>query len=167
MKLLRELREEDLGIKPSKRPDFCQVRLAVRAVVFDSEGNVAVSYAREGDYWKISGGGVEEGESLKEALRRECREEAGVNIEIEGEIGVVIEYRDLWEQVQISYCYKAKVVGEKYAPEYDEGEQKEGFSNYWISYEEALEKFGRDISGHSYEAKFMQTRDGIFLRNAK
>lgn len=149
--------EEDLGIEPSKRPDFYRVRSVLRAVVFDNEGNVAVSHVREGDYWKIPGGGVEEGEDLEEALKRECREEAGVDIEIEGEIGIIIEYRDLWEQLQISYCYRAKVVGRKQDPDYDASEKTEGFVLHWIPYNEAIEKFSRNISNHPYKAKFMQT----------
>lgn len=163
MKLLAEIHEADLELKPGEKPERYTVRRAARAVVIDDQGNVALSFVEKGGYWKIPGGGIELGESIEEALRRECREEAGVGIEIGESIGIILEWRDAWEQLQISYCYNATVVGEKFAPKYDESEREEGFSSHWMPYEMALEKFG-DASDKIYEARFMQTRDGMFLR---
>jgi len=166
MKILVEMHEADLGLESSEKPERYQVRRATRAVVFDAQGNVALSHVDKGDYWKIPGGGVEEGESVEDALRRECREEAGVEIEIGEPIGIIIEWRDAWEQLQISYCYRVSVVGEKNTPEYDEGEQEKKFSSHWMSYDEALQKFG-NVSEGIYEARFMSTRDGMFLKASK
>jgi len=166
MKLLAEIRESDLeGISPSPHVEQYRVRRAVRAIIFDEEGNTVLSHVAKGDYWKIPGGGIEEGESIEEALEREAMEEAGVEIEIGDPIGVIIEYRDAWEQLQISYCYHARVVGEKKVPEYDEGEREKRFSSHWMPYQEALKYCNVNVSDKIYEAKFMQTRDGIFMRN--
>lgn len=163
MNFLKELTEKDLGLPVSKRPGKYEVRRAARAVVFDAEGNVALSHIAKGDYWKIPGGGIEEGESIEEGLRREVREEAGVDIEVVGEVGIIIEYRNAWEQLQISYCFVARVVGEKQKPEYDEGEREEGFSSHWMTYRQALAECRKDLSRHPYEARFMGTRDWMFV----
>jgi 8-oxo-dGTP diphosphatase len=165
MKLIKELREGDLGIEVKEISGPLEVRNAVRAVVFDAEGLVGVAHVADGNYWKIPGGGVEKGESFPQALERELLEEAGVSATTEGEIGVIVEHRDQWSQLQISYCYLACVNGEKKTPEFDEKERSEGFSFHWMSYEEALKKF-KENTALSYEAKFMQTRDRMFLELA-
>ncbi|HEY9289393.1 MAG TPA: NUDIX hydrolase [Candidatus Dormibacteraeota bacterium] len=55
--------------------------LGVAAVIFDAEGRVLLvhqSYGRRG--WDLPGGGREARESLEQALRRELREEIGVEL---------------------------------------------------------------------------------------
>jgi 8-oxo-dGTP pyrophosphatase MutT (NUDIX family) len=165
MKLLKEIYQKDIGEKNGVDIKYV-IRKAGRAVVFDDEGNVAVLHVQKGDYWKIPGGGVKDGESVIIGTEREVEEEAGVDITIKDEIGEIIEYRDSWEQKQISYCFLATVTGKKNDPKYTQKEREEGFTLHWLPYEEALEKFKNSLS-LGYEAKFMQTRDGIFLREAK
>ena len=43
-------------------------------------------FPTEDGRWELPGGGVEKGESLEEALRRECKEEIGVDITIGEEL---------------------------------------------------------------------------------
>ena len=55
--------------------------LGVAAVIFDAEGRVLLvhhSYGKRG--WDVPGGGREPHESLEQALRRELREEIGVQV---------------------------------------------------------------------------------------
>lgn len=56
--------------------------VGVRAVVLDGEGRVFLIKHGYAKGWHLPGGGVEPGETLVEALRRELREEG--NIEIGG-----------------------------------------------------------------------------------
>lgn len=56
-------------------------RPCVSVVVMNPEGKVLLVHKpRKRDAWQIPQGGVEEGESLDEAVRRELREETGIEL---------------------------------------------------------------------------------------
>ncbi len=64
--------------------------IAVGAIVIDKGALLLVKRDREparGE-WSLPGGRVEVGETLREALVREVREETGVDIDVDGLIGV-------------------------------------------------------------------------------
>jgi 8-oxo-dGTP pyrophosphatase MutT (NUDIX family) len=54
--------------------------LGVRGVVFDDQGRVLLIKHSYADGWHFPGGGVEPGEALIEALKRELHEEANVEL---------------------------------------------------------------------------------------
>ena len=70
-------------------------RVIVRAIVFDATGYYYfVRSVRDDDFGKAalietSGGGVESGEELTAALKRELKEELGAEVDIVCKIGVV------------------------------------------------------------------------------
>lgn len=53
-------------------------RVAVRALIVSDDKILAVKEVDGGDWWAIPGGGVDYGESLKDCLLREIKEEIGV-----------------------------------------------------------------------------------------
>lgn len=142
-------------------------RMAARAVVVDDENNVALLYVANEDYYKLPGGGVEEKESIPDALARECKEEIGVAIEIVGGIGSIIEHRKIFGLTQISECYLAKTKGPKGNPNFTEEELKNGFRQVWVPYDQALnlltQSQATSIEGKSY----IVPRDTIFLKATK
>jgi len=63
-------------------------RVAVSALIFDDEGRVLLARRRDIDWWNLPHGGMEAGETVDEALRREVMEELGVAIEVGQLVGV-------------------------------------------------------------------------------
>jgi 8-oxo-dGTP pyrophosphatase MutT (NUDIX family) len=68
---------------------------------------------------ETSGGGVEPGEDLNIAIRRELKEELGAEVEIITRIGVVSDYYNLIHRHNINNYYLCKVVdfGDKHLTE--------------------------------------------------
>lgn len=62
-------------------------RIAVSALIFE-EGRVLLAHRRDIDWWNLPGGGMEVGETVDEALRREVAEETGLEVEVEQLVGV-------------------------------------------------------------------------------
>lgn len=60
------------------------IRTSARAIIFTHDSKVVLIHRkwRGEEYWVTPGGGVEEGESLHDALKREMREEIGIDVEI-------------------------------------------------------------------------------------
>jgi 8-oxo-dGTP pyrophosphatase MutT (NUDIX family) len=140
-----------------------RVREAARAIVFDDNNLVALLHATKNEYYKLPGGGIEAGENKIEALKRECLEEIGCNVEITRELGFIVEYRKESKLKQISYCYIAKLVGEKGAVNLTENEIEEGFKTVWLSLKEAL-KVLEQSKPITYEGPYMVSRDYSFLK---
>jgi len=62
-------------------------------LLFDANGHIALSYMGKYDLHTLPGGGVEQGEDLHAAVKREVWEETGCECEIIGELGQIIENR--------------------------------------------------------------------------
>ena len=139
-------------------------RKAVRAVVIDENKLIALLHVSKEGYYKLPGGGTEGSEDRITALRRECKEEIGCDIEVVQEIGVVIEYRKMFHLKQTSYCFLAKVKGQKGKPGFMEDEIAEGFREAWLPYEKALQAIIQS-KAKSFEASaYMVPRDIFFLK---
>src|SRR5260370_34492617 len=63
-------------------------RIGVFALIFDDQGRVLLGLRRDIDWWNLPGGGMEAGETVDEALRREVREETGLEVEVGQLVGV-------------------------------------------------------------------------------
>ncbi len=144
------------------------VREAARAVVLDGEGRIALLHVSHDGYYKLPGGGIDEGENKEEALRRECREEIGCEIEIISELGTVTEYRKFLNLKQISYCYLARSVGEKRAPQFTEHEKERGFqAPVWVSFGEALRLLENSLAKTLEGRQYIVPRDIAILNEAR
>lgn len=139
------------------------IREAARAVVIDKDGMIALLHVSKEKYYKLPGGGIEQSEDKKMALERECLEEIGSNVEIVGEIGIVVEYRKIFQLKQISYCYLAKLKGEKGTPNFTEEELKGGFEQVWLPYDKALELLSNNKATNVEGRDYIVPRDTILL----
>jgi 8-oxo-dGTP diphosphatase len=109
MKLLAEISEGTLGLADefAVLGDSYRLRKSARAIVLNERGEMATQYLNTYTYHKLPGGGVDEGETVEEALYREVKEEVGCACEIVAPIGIVIEYRNKYKMLHISYGYAA------------------------------------------------------------
>lgn len=120
-------------------------RTAVRAIIQRGRELLMVHSSAVGDY-KFPGGGVDDGESHAQALRREVSEECGAKlIHMGDEIGAVIEYNfpiepeyDAFKMT--SHYYQCDVDDLFGAQKLDDYEQELGFKPIWISIADALQQ---------------------------
>lgn len=163
MKFLALINPENISEGETAKFD---TREAARAVVYDSNGDVGMLHVSRHHYHKLPGGGIEDGENRYEALRRECLEELGCNIEVTGEVGQVVEYRGKFNLKQTSYCYFARVKGKRGHPSFTGKEIEDGFEVQWLPTEKAVSVLVLDRTT-DYEGSFIVVRDKIFLDEAK
>ncbi len=163
MELLRTI---NLDALPPEKLETLSLRQTARAILFDADDNIALLHVQKGGYFKLPGGGVDDGEDLMTGLKRECKEETGCEIEVGPEIGIVIEYRGKFNIKQESYCYIAHVVGAKGIPEFTEHEQSAEFKLVWVPLDEAI-RLVSEANTEDYQGHFIVPRDLIILRRAK
>ena len=91
------------------------------AVVVNEAGAILLHRRDDNDLWSIPGGSMEVGESIRETIVREVKEETGLDIEPESIVGVysnprhVVEYGDGEVRQQFSICFACKVFGGRLA----------------------------------------------------
>lgn len=80
--------------------------LGVGAVIFNNEEVLLVKRGKEPGYgkWSIPGGAVELGETLKEGVLREVKEETGLEVEIGGTVEI-LDWVSRDENDRIKYHY--------------------------------------------------------------
>lgn len=86
-----ENRVQELPVK-SRAKATPEYRIVVAVIVDDNNRMLVQQRPQEGllgGLWEFPGGKVEDGETLKGALERECREELGVTVSIGPEIGTI------------------------------------------------------------------------------
>lgn len=146
-------------------------RQAVRAVVF-KDNKLLVIHTNKGDY-KFPGGGIEQEENHNDALIREVREEAGLQVKrVKDLIGVIIEQRpDIVEPMTIfemkSYYYLCEVDSRQEEQALDEYEAEQEFTPAWISLDEALSKNKELIEHTKYGLNPWVIREAYVMQELK
>lgn len=123
------------------------VRKVVRGIVFDDEYRIAFMEVKtsdtfgDRDLYETPGGGVEKGETLLEAFRREILEEVGATLDDEIiELGRVIDYYNQIYRKNDNHYYLAhiKSLGERHLVDY---EANWGIGLAFMDIDEAIEAY--------------------------
>ena len=138
-------------------------RLTARAVVVNPAGQIAVMYAAKFGIHTLPGGGVEEGEAVEDALRREIAEETGCTIVHHEPLGYVDENRAHADYTQLSYYYIVRTADDRLQPRLTEQEAANGTSAQWCTPEEALRRISTPVFDRP-QGKFLQARDVAALK---
>lgn len=146
-------------------------RNIARAIVYDENGYFYfVRAKRDDDFGKATlietaGGGVEEGEDLIAAIKRELKEELGAEVEVVCKIGVVSDYYNLIHRHNINNYFLCKVefFGEKELTE----DERNNFhlSTLKLSYEEAIREY--EYRSNTRLGKLIANRELPVLHRAK
>lgn len=151
----------DSSFVPLKNLDDYNIRKASRGILVNKDNKIALLYVSKENFHKLPGGGVESGETTQTAFLREIREETGCDCKIlegKNQNSVVLEERDQFKLLQISYIFYSEVVGIPKELELTQEEIDEGFELKWVDINEAIELIKND-KPINYERKFIQRRD--------
>ena len=165
---IAHFRDKDFGLPEDGDESSFVTRTASRAVLVDKDYRVALVDATAHGYYKLPGGGIDEGELISEALHREVREEAGYTIEPLATLGYIHETRHKFEQFNISYAFLARTK-EFVGTNLMEDEIEDGFELKWFdNIDEAIKAVEAvDTSNMVYQAKFFTARELAILREAR
>lgn len=156
--LIKEISDLDFDLNHKMSSiDVYSIRRAARGILINN-GKIALPKIIKFNYHKLPGGGVNENEPINKAFKREVMEETGCNCEILDQSGIIIEWRDKFKLLQISYIFLGKVVGEVGKNKLEQDEIDEGFTLEWVPIEKIDEILNSDYPTN-YEGKFIQIRD--------
>lgn len=118
-------------------------RPSVRAIIIRGN-NLAMVYSEKLKHYLFAGGGIDEGETMEEALVREVREELGLEVipETISEYGLIVRKEkgkkdDLF--IQENYFFICDVKDEVGAQQLDIYEAEEEYVLKWVTPEEVLD----------------------------
>lgn len=90
---------------------------SVTAVVEDEQARLLLIHKTDNDLWALPGGGHDVGESIRDTVVREVKEETGYDVDVTGLVGTytnpnhVMAYDDGEVRQQFSICFSARVIG--------------------------------------------------------
>lgn len=146
-------------------------RSIARGIVVDTEGFFYFIRAVRNDAFgdaaliETAGGGVEPGEALHTAIRRELKEELGADVEVLCKLGVVEDYYNLIHRHNINHYFLCRAIsfGRKHLTQ-DEIDIFH-LSTLKLTYEEAVEEYRR--CADTKLGKLIANRELPILHRAK
>ncbi len=143
-----------------------QTRKAARTIIFDENDRTAILSVRNGDYYKVPGGGIEPGQTVRQAAKAEAKQEAGCDVKLIMKIGEHSFVDPKTKKIHHSVFYLAQKIGDYCETSFDEFEKENDFKLHWLSIEEAIRLF-RSASPSEEFGREINQRDLAFLIKAK
>ena len=155
MKLLKQITDKE--ILGTDGLSTAEPRLTARAILRHGD-QFAMMYAKKFDLYSLPGGGVEDGEDILDALKREVMEETGCSCDSIQELGYVEENRAHCDYTQVSYYYIVETVCDTFHAAFTEAEMQNGTTVHWHSFNDAYHLIA-DAVHTTTQRKFLQARD--------
>ncbi|WP_157964459.1 NUDIX domain-containing protein [Exiguobacterium flavidum] len=159
---IREITDQDVNEEMFDVKEW-STRNAVRMLLFDQAGRIALMFVARDGYYKLPGGGIEGSESHEEALKREIEEETGATFGLIELFGSCTEFMSKTAMHQVSTIYTGEVVRHG-QPVLTSDEEAAGFTLEWRTPEEALRLLETKRSP-GYFDRFIATRDTEIVRS--
>lgn len=130
----------------------------VRAVIIENKRVLTIKRTKPAEtYWVIPGGGTKEGETCEEALKREIKEELGVEVKV-GELLLQSVSQNKFTLGQEEYFYACEITGGELGsgdgPEYSDPRYAGVHTIEWLDLKE-LENF--DLQSETIK-KFLMSK---------
>lgn len=156
MRFIKEITDKDiLGTDGFSK---AAPRLTARAILKNADNQYVVMYCKDFDFYSLPGGGIEENESITDALKREIREETGCSCDFIDELGFVKENRAHCDYTQISYYYIVTTNDNVLHPAFTEAEVHHKTTAEWHTLDEAVKLITEPVYDKAQQ-KFLQARD--------
>lgn len=133
-------------------------RITARAIVKNQNGLYAVMYADKFKLHSLPGGGVEVGEDVLTALRREIYEETGCVCDEIKELGIVAENRASLDYTQINYYFVVTTTPTPGENHLTEAEQDSRTVVEWHTFDEMV-RLINEQEFDRVQGKYLKARD--------
>ena len=139
-------------------------RITARAIVKNQHGQYAVMYAEKYNIYTLPGGGVEDGEDILTALRREILEETGCTCDEVRELGTIYENRASLDYTQVNHYFivTTNEIGQSHLTE---AELANNTVVQWHSFEE-VQRLISEPTFDRVQGKYLQARDVAALQES-
>ena len=162
--LIAEISDDDFGFAHQKQLKGNKTRFNVRCILQNNNGEICIVKSEKYGYMQIPGGGINDEETIIDALHREVQEETGFLIVDVKPIDYVLEKREDiqnnhdWNKA-ISYVFSAS-LGKEVGTNYTEDENIDGFKPIWMALDTfIIEKEKIKDKDNSYSGYFSDRRD--------
>ena len=134
--LIDDIDDKDVGLADKKRKagkDY-SFKPGSRAILLNDKGQVALIHSVNRGWYKLPGGGREDGELARENLERELIEETGYKVDVLQNLGICRNVRHDWKmaaEAQIYLCRTKEFVGkQQMEDEVEDGDTIEWFDSF-------------------------------------
>jgi 8-oxo-dGTP pyrophosphatase MutT (NUDIX family) len=156
LKLIKEISDKDIlgqdGWSESKP------RLTARAILKNNDGLYAVMYSEKFNLYSLTGGGIEDGEDILMALKREVLEETGCTCDEITELGYIYENRAHCDFTQYSYYFAVVTKGALTETNLTRNEKANRTSVKWYPLERIIDLISSP-KHDTNQRKFIQAKD--------
>ncbi|OGF20697.1 hypothetical protein A2316_02780 [Candidatus Falkowbacteria bacterium RIFOXYB2_FULL_38_15] len=80
--------------------------IGVFGIIFDKQNKILLCHRRDYDLWNLPGGGLKPGESILDGVKREIKEETGLDVNISKLIGIY----DKPEEKDIVFSFACNII---------------------------------------------------------